>query len=34
MDPTEEKNRQRGVLVGLNSRALDEEDNASETTLE
>ncbi len=30
---TEEKPRQRGVLVGLDSRALDKEDNASEDTL-
>ncbi len=34
MQDTQEKARQRGVLVGLNSRALDDEDNASETTLE
>ena len=34
MQELQEKPRQRGVLVGLNSRALDEEDNASETTLE
>ncbi len=30
---TEEKPRQKGVLVGLDSRALDREDNASEDTL-
>ena len=34
MQDTQEKKRQRGVLVGLNSRALDKSDNASETTLE
>ena len=34
MQDTQEKLRQRGVLVGLNSRVLDGQDNASETTLE
>lgn len=34
MQDTQEKVRQRGVLVGLNSRVLDDQDNASETTLE
>ena len=34
MQDTQEKTCQRGVLVGLNSRVLDEDDNASEATLE
>ncbi len=33
MQDTQDKTRQRGVLVGLSSRVLDEEDNASEDTL-
>ncbi len=34
MERAEENALQRGVLVGLNSRALDDEDNASEDTLD
>ncbi len=33
MQDTQEKKRQKGVLVGLNSRVLDKEDNADEDTL-